>query len=318
MRDMIIALSLVYFESLPLPMNPPLRERLLESYLWVKLDLFSCLLIYFFLLLFLPNYHFSFAGVGSSAPKPASLWTIQFRLLRFHPHLWSQFIAWGNLDKYWQARSPSGALSDELKELLGEVTEHFHWLAHCAQRGQILTEELALLHSYKKPGSAVWAILDSPLRNGSAIASMENSLASFKTEIDTLIRVLSSLMPESDEFNRVSSFKTHFATQFFGAVQSLLGFENGGFDELCERMAAHFSEAEIARAVRIQPLPQTLCSALDWLVFGMESALFRAYWRDHCECEPGVPVAVETVALQWAEFQRSLLDKDLCLDILEV
>jgi hypothetical protein len=250
------------------------------------------------------------AGVGLTK------WEVQLRLLSVHPGFWAKYMQWCGDPKYGDSRIRS-RLTEKLSDYFKMLLELFDSLSQSIVRGHVTVEVMKLVIKTHVDLKQVWIMRKSSLSSVKEIKRLQDELDMCWVEASTLKQVMTSLMPEADELKRLSSFMSTWDSQFVGGIRSLLQLEQPPDYQFANEIFKkhHGDHALDALVVKIEPIPNIMCSILDWLVIAEKSEFFKRYWKDNCGI--GSVDGTALIARKWSQFLTQLRDGSLPLDMLE-
>ncbi len=132
-------------------------------------------------------------------------------------------------------------------------------------------------------------------------------------ELNTMSRIMNSLMPDCDELKQLTVFLATWKSQLMYSVRKLLLMPQ---PPMCDNTTVSFQQFyghdSIARLADVTPLPFIVVKSLAWLVEAENSELFKLFWQKH----GGYNVNSLQLPL-WRKFLASLLDGSLKISELD-
>ncbi len=191
------------------------------------------------------------------------------------------------------------------------------------QRGHFSSGVMRQLVESARELHSAWQIRQSPLQSSSYIFQLRDEMNSCYYEVETLSKILTTFLPESQELQQIRAYLHDWDNQYLAGMRSLLSLNHPSSGEdyqsptiaFAEHVRQHSESRPLSALVEVQPMPLILCKYLDWFVLVDKSDLFKRFWRDQCGI--GCVKDIAPVLGRWAGFLNAVLDGTLNLFILD-
>jgi hypothetical protein len=259
---------------------------------------------------------FSVSEFKRRAPNKALLdkWDISLLLLEVYPAFWPKFVEWGRSTKFESSNKYpiDSQLRIRLQRSVDEVVEYLQLISDHVCRGHFTIKELyAVIDSFNDLRPA-WELIGSPLADVTSscyVITLRDSVLSCWNECNTLMRILTVFMPDSDELQYLANFTSNWESHLLATVRKVLLLQQPRlWNAPTKVFSEHFSSEHLHDRLSCRTINEVLVASVDWFVKVETSELFRTFWLNN----RGSSVSsIGTIVTLWSKFLKSIIDRSL-------
>jgi hypothetical protein len=186
-------------------------------------------------------------------------------------------------------------------------------------RGHYTIRELnSVINSYNDLGPA-WELIKSPLADPSCpsyVLNLKDSMLSCWNECNTLIRIMTVFMPDSEELVYINQFVNNWESNLMVSVRKVLLLEQPPkWNVPTKLFTEHFGADYLLDKLACRSLSELLVNGIDWLVKAEASEFFKAFWHNN----KGSRVeSLLSILPKWHQLLVEILDESVSFEMLDM